>query len=130
MCLFCKIANGEINSYKVYEDNDFLAFLDISQQTYGHTLVVPKKHSSNIFELDEETSTKYMTVISKVANILKEKLGINDLNIFQNNGSLAGQTVNHIHFHLVPRYENDGFYTPVDRKTNIDILEVYQKLTK
>lgn len=127
MCLFCKIANGEINSYKVYEDNDFLAFLDISQQTFGHTLVIPKRHFDNIFQLDESTSTKYMTVIAKVANILKDKLQINDLNIFNNNGELAGQTVNHIHFHLVPRTKDDGFKSPVDRESGIDVKEVAKK---
>ena len=105
MCIFCKIVEKEIPCYKIYEDNDFLAFLDISQATIGHTLVVPKNHYSNIFELNEDSSI--MNVVIKIANALKESLGIDNLNIVNNNGPLAGQTVNHFHIHLIPRYEGD-----------------------
>lgn len=105
MCIFCKIIDKEIPCYKIYEDNDFLAFLDISQATIGHTLVVPKKHYSNIFELNDNSSI--MNVVIKVAKALKDSLGIDDLNIVNNNGPLAGQTVNHFHIHLIPRYEGD-----------------------
>lgn len=110
MCLFCKIINGEIPAYKVYEDNDFLAFLDISQATPGHTLVVPKKHFDSIFSIDEETASKMLIVVSKVANLLKDKLGVSAVNILNNSGALAGQTVNHIHIHIIPRYENDNIH--------------------
>lgn len=105
MCIFCKIIDKEIPCYKIYEDNDFLAFLDISQATIGHTLVVPKKHYSNIFELNDNSSI--MNIVIKVAKALKDSLGIDDLNIVNNNGPLAGQTVNHFHIHLIPRYEGD-----------------------
>lgn len=107
MCVFCKIVNGEIPAYKVYEDNDVLAFLDISQITFGHTLVIPKKHYQNIFELDEETSQKLFRVVNMITKKMQKNLQINDLNIINNNGKLAGQEVNHYHIHLLPRYEND-----------------------
>ncbi len=114
MCLFCKIINGEIPCYKVYEDSDFLAFLDISQATVGHTLVIPKKHVANIFELDSETASKMLVVIKNIANKLKEKLNLSAVNILNNSGSLAGQTVHHLHFHIIPRYENDNIHLAPD----------------
>lgn len=114
MCLFCKIINGEIPCYKVYEDNDFLAFLDISQATVGHTLVIPKKHVANVFELDDETASKMLIVVKNVANKLKEKLNLSAVNILNNSGSLAGQTVHHLHIHIIPRYENDNIHLSPD----------------
>ncbi|MFY9421761.1 MAG: HIT family protein [Bacilli bacterium] len=108
MCVFCKIANGEIPAYKVYEDDDFLAFLDISQATIGHTLVIPKKHYENFFALEEEKAADLMRVVSKVSKKLKSALAFEAFNLLNNSGALAGQTVNHIHIHLLPRYENDG----------------------
>ena len=110
MCLFCKIINKEIPCYKVYEDDDFLAFLDISQATVGHTLVIPKKHYANIFELDDETASKLLIVVKNVANLLKNKLNLSAVNILNNSGELAGQTVHHLHIHIIPRYENDGVH--------------------
>lgn len=107
MCIFCKIINGDIPCYKVYEDDNFLAFLDISQTTIGHTLVVPKKHYENIFELPENCDI--FKIVIRIANALKSALNISDINILNNNGILAGQTVNHYHIHLIPRYENDNF---------------------
>lgn len=108
MCVFCKIANGEIPSYKVYEDEEHLAFLDISQATIGHTLVIPKKHYENFFALDEEEAAKLMKVVALVSKKLKAALNFEAFNILNNSGALAGQTVNHVHFHLLPRYTDDG----------------------
>jgi len=108
MCIFCKIVNGDIPSYKVYEDSTFLAFLDISQATIGHTLVIPKEHYNNIFDLDENTSNNIFNLVVILAKKLKEVLNIQDINILNNNGPLAGQTVNHFHIHLIPRYINDN----------------------
>ncbi|MDD3999299.1 MAG: HIT family protein [Bacilli bacterium] len=108
MCVFCKIANGEIPSYRVYEDQDFLAFLDLSQATIGHTLVIPKKHYDNIFDLNHEEAGKLMQVAVKVSQKLQSSLQIKSLNLLNNSGALAGQTVNHFHVHLIPRYENDN----------------------
>lgn len=105
MCIFCKIAKGEIPCYKIYEDNDFLAFLDLSQATKGHTLIIPKKHYDNIFSLDEKIDI--MRPVIAVAKALKKSLKIDNINMINNNGHLAGQTINHFHIHLIPRYDND-----------------------
>ncbi|MDD3171472.1 MAG: HIT family protein [Bacilli bacterium] len=106
MCVFCKIASGEIPSYKIYEDDNFLAFLDISQATIGHTLVIPKKHYDSIFDLEEET--KIFNLVILLTKAIKKALNIDNVNILNNNGPLAGQSVNHFHIHIIPRYENDS----------------------
>lgn len=110
MCIFCKIVNGEIPSYKIYETTNTLAFLDISQNTRGHTLVIPKKHVDNLFDLPKDICGELMESIVTVSNILKVKLPVNDLNVLNNCGKLAGQVVEHVHFHLIPRYGNDECY--------------------
>jgi len=107
MCIFCQIVKGEIPCYKVYEDDDFIAFLDISQATVGHTLIVPKIHVENIFSLPLDLQKKLAIVINLVSNQLKKTLSISNLNILNNNGPLAGQTVSHFHVHLLPRYADD-----------------------
>lgn len=107
-CIFCKIANGEIPAKTVYEDEDFRAILDLGPATEGHTLILPKEHAANLYELPEETAAKLMPVAKKIAANLKDKLGCDGLNLVQNNGEVAGQTVMHFHLHLIPRYENDG----------------------
>lgn len=111
-CIFCKIINGDIPSAKVYEDEHVYAFLDISQVTKGHTLVIPKTHVKNIFETPSEVARELYARIPKVANAIKDTyqpLGLNTLN---NNGEAAEQSVFHLHIHLIPRYgEGDG-YTP------------------
>jgi len=109
-CLFCKIIEGEIPSAKVYEDDHVYAFLDISQVTTGHTLVIPKKHSENIYETDEDAASKVFASIPKITTALKKAYQPTGLNVLQNNGAIAGQTVYHLHLHLIPRYEADeGF---------------------
>ena len=110
MCVFCKIVNGEIPSYKIYETDNVMAFLDISQNTKGHTLVIPKKHIESIFDLDEQIGRDLFEAVIKTTNILKNKLGFKDVNLLNNNGSLAGQVVNHYHIHIIPRYGNDECY--------------------
>lgn len=105
--VFGKILTGEIPSYKVYENDYVYAFLDISQVTKGHSLLIPKKASPNIFETDEETMKHIGAAIPKVANAIKKAFQPDGLNIIQNNGEYADQSVFHIHFHLIPRYEND-----------------------
>ena len=107
MCIFCSIVKGDIPSYKVYEDDEFLAFLDISQAEIGHTLVVPKKHFDNLLEMDDETAKKMIVLVKKLANKVKSTTNASGINILNNNGLAAGQSVNHIHFHIIPRYEND-----------------------
>lgn len=105
--IFSKIISGEIPSFKIYENDYVYAFLDISQVTKGHTLLVPKKVSANIFETDEETMKHIGVALPKVANAIKAAFNPYGLNIIQNNGEFADQSVFHLHFHLIPRYEND-----------------------
>ena len=103
-CVFCAIAAGEIPSFKVYEDDLVLAYLDINPFTKGHTLVIPKAHSANLLETDEATLAAVIARVKKVAAHLKAALPCDGFNILQNNGEAAGQTVMHLHFHIVPRY--------------------------
>ncbi|MEG3310007.1 HIT family protein [Streptococcus sp. SS-4456] len=108
-CIFCKIVAGEIPASKVYEDDQVLAFLDITQVTKGHTLVIPKKHYRNVLNMDAEAAGQLFTAVPAIARQLKEKLGASGLNIVNNNEEAAGQTVFHTHIHLLPRFDkNDG----------------------
>lgn len=120
--IFGKILTGEIPSFKVYEDDYVYAFLDISQVTKGHTLLIPKKASTNIFETDEETMKHIGAALPKVANAIKRAFNPDGLNIIQNNGEFADQSVFHIHFHLIPRYENDIDGFGYKWETHEDIL--------
>lgn len=106
-CIFCKILNGEIPSNKVFENDNFIAILDAFPANEGHTLVIPKKHYENIFEIDEDTLKEGYAIAKKIATSIKKSLNVKDINILQNNGTLAGQTVNHFHIHIIPRKEND-----------------------
>ena len=108
MCVFCEIVKGNIPSYKVYEDDVCIAILDISQATIGHTLVIPKKHFKNIFELDEETAMHLFKVITNLSKKISKALNVDNMNILNNNGALAGQSVDHFHIHIIPRYEKDN----------------------
>ncbi|MEJ7540341.1 HIT family protein [Staphylococcus intermedius] len=105
--IFSKIINGDIPSFKVYENDYVYAFLDISQVSKGHTLLIPKKPSPNIYETDAETMKHIGEALPVVANAIKKTFNPDGLNIIQNNGEYASQSVFHIHFHLIPRYEND-----------------------
>ncbi len=129
MCIFCMIANHEIPSKVVYEDEKYLAFLDLSQTTKGHTLVIPKKHAKNIYELDEE-SMDIMKVVKIVADKLKKAFNPIGINIVSNNERPL-QSVEHFHIHVIPRYENDTFdiqYTDNSNKFNLD--EILAEINK
>jgi histidine triad (HIT) family protein len=106
-CIFCKIANGEIPSATLYEDEEFRVILDLGPATKGHALILPKSHAANICELPDELVSKAMLLAKKMAGKMKETLNCDGLNIVQNNGEPAGQTVFHFHMHLIPRYEGD-----------------------
>lgn len=106
-CIFCKIANGEIPSATLYEDEDFRVILDLGPASKGHALILPKVHSANIYELPDETAGKVMILAKHMASKLTEALGCDGFNIVQNNGEIAGQTVFHFHMHLIPRYKGD-----------------------
>lgn len=106
-CIFCKIANGEIPSSTVYENSDFKVILDVAPAAKGHCLILPKEHFKNIFDIDADTAARMFSLATEVARALKQELGCDGLNIVQNNGAAAGQTVNHVHLHLIPRFEGD-----------------------
>jgi histidine triad (HIT) family protein len=109
-CIFCKINSNEIPAYIIYENDNLKVILDAFPSTKGHVLIIPKKHVENIFELDEEIGAEIFKIAIQISKIMKNELG-NDcegLNIIQNNGELAGQTVNHFHMHLIPRKKNDN----------------------
>lgn len=108
MCIFCMIAEGQIPSRKIYEDDLCLAFLDLSQANIGHTLVVPKKHYDNMIDLDNDVAAHLFKVVSKLTKGISKALDINNFNILNNCGEIAGQTVNHFHIHIIPRIENDN----------------------
>lgn len=111
MCIFCDIINGKIPSSKVYEDENVLAILDVSQVTFGHTLVMPKKHVDNIVEADDETVEQCAKVISHLTKQIVKNTGAKGCNVLNNCGEIAGQTVNHLHFHIIPRYSNKDAVT-------------------
>lgn len=106
-CIFCKIVKGELPSYKVYEDEHTLAFLDISPVNHGHTLVIPKKHHSNMEDINQEELNQVIATVKKIGQAVKEKLGAPSYNIGENNDKEAGQIIPHIHFHVIPRFGND-----------------------
>lgn len=107
-CIFCKIAKGEIPSNTIYEDEEFRVILDLGPATRGHALILPKKHADNLYELSDETVASAMKLARRMALLMKEKLHCDGLNLMQNNGEAAGQTVSHFHVHVIPRYEGDG----------------------
>ncbi len=109
MCIFCNIISGEIPSYKVYEDDNFYAFLDISQATYGHTLVVPKQHFENLFAMPDFLLEKMLILVRDLASKIKTATNCKGINILNNNGEAAGQSIHHFHIHIIPRYDNDNF---------------------
>mgnify|MGYP001004178420 CR=1 FL=1 len=106
-CVFCKIANGEIPSATLYEDEDFRVVLDIGPASFGHALVLPKKHFPNIYELPEDITSRAFVLAGKTAEALKQGLNADGMNILQNNGEQAGQSVFHFHIHVIPRYNGD-----------------------
>jgi len=108
-CIFCKIIKGEIPSYKVYEDENFYAFLDIKPINPGHTLLIPKVHREDLFAFDEKILESLGSAIQKIGQAVKESTGADGLNLGMNNGAAAGQLIFHAHLHLIPRFSGDGF---------------------
>lgn len=107
-CIFCKLANGVFPTNSIYEDDKFNVILDMGPATKGHALILPKEHAENLYELPDETAAAAMILAKKLATRMVDKLGADGLNVVQNNGEAAGQTVMHYHLHLIPRYKNDG----------------------
>lgn len=108
-CIFCKLANGDIPTNTIYEDDFFRVILDASPANLGHALILPKEHFANIFEADDEYLAKALPLAKKVASVIKEEFKCDGVNIQQNNGTAAGQTVFHLHIHIIPRYDSDNF---------------------
>jgi histidine triad (HIT) family protein len=134
-CIFCKIVNGDIPAAKVFENEHVLAFLDISQVTKGHTLVIPKIHKENLYELTPEIAGKLYEVVPAIAKALKTEFKPVGLNSVNNNGELAGQSVFHFHLHLIPRYgKGDGFgavwKSHQDQYTGEELKEIAQSISK
>ena len=128
-CIFCKIIAGEIPSRTVYEDEGYKAIMDVSPASKGHVIVLPKNHASNVFEISEEELAGAMIVAKKVAAMLKEKLGCDGVNILQNNGEAAGQTVFHLHVHVIPRYKGDTVNITWQHLDDMDLDAVHNIIT-
>ena len=129
-CIFCKIIAGDIPSATIYENDEFKVILDRFPSGEGHALILPKNHVANIFEIDPEQAGRLFALAAKLAKAMKEVLGFEHMNILQNNGTVAGQTVFHFHLHLIPRHEGDGInigWTPTE-PTDEEIAAVKAKL--
>ena len=107
-CIFCKIANGQIPSKTIYEDDSYRVILDLGPATKGHALILPKDHYANLYELPDEKAGEVIKLAKKMATKMTAALKCDGFNLVQNNGETAGQTVFHFHMHLIPRYMNDG----------------------
>lgn len=129
-CIFCKISRGEIPSATLYEDEDFRVILDLGPASKGHSLILPKAHYANIIEIPDELAAKAMVLAKKMAARMKEALPCDGVNIVQNNGACAGQTVFHFHMHLIPRREGDqvGVSWNPGTLTEEDQKEILEKL--
>ena len=106
-CIFCKLANGEIPTNALYEDDIVKVIFDANPAAKGHVLILPKEHFDNIYELDDDTAAHVFKVAAKISKAYKKALDFDGLNIVQNNGEVAGQTVFHFHMHIIPRYKGD-----------------------
>ena len=111
-CIFCKLANGDIPTMSLYEDEDFNVIFDAGPATFGHALIMPKEHYANIYEIDEEILGKAYKLAKKLATVMTDVFRADGFNLLQNNGEAAGQSVFHFHIHLIPRYKGDGAIAP------------------
>ncbi len=133
-CIFCKIVGGEIPAFKIYEDANFLAFLDVNPRTKGHTLIIPKHHAQTLLELPDNLVRGIFLVVKKVAASVTKAVGAKGFTIGSNNGELSGQAVHHLHIHVIPRHESDkhhaGFEAafPVDEEGKEKLNEVAAKI--
>lgn len=130
-CIFCKLANGDIPTTKLYEDDNFAVILDANPATKGHCLILPKGHYSNIYDMPEELTGEAFKLAQKIAKRLSKAMNCDGLNIVQNNGPVAGQSVFHFHIHLVPRYKDGQIIvanwtpTPLSDEWKNEIVEKF-----
>ena len=129
-CVFCKIIKGQIPSSKIYEDDYSLAFLDIGPFTKGHSIVVPKNHYVNLLDFPEDEMKNYFSALKKVTTKIKVNLEADGVNIMQNNFKAAGQVVNHLHFHVIPRWKNDRAFPIRVKKLELSEEELSEILKK
>jgi histidine triad (HIT) family protein len=108
-CIFCKIIGGKIPCYKIYEDENVLVFLDIAADYFGHTLVIPKKHYKNILDCPNKVLSDVMEVVQKISKHYVENCGFDGVNVINANEASAEQSVFHLHFHIIPRKQDDDF---------------------
>ena len=120
-CIFCKIANGDIPSKSIYEDDKFKVILDLGPATKGHALILPKDHAANLFELPDDTAKEVLVLAKKLGRQMVDKLHADGMNLVQNNGEAAGQTVKHFHLHIIPKYM---------KNYEISVQEAYEKITQ
>ena len=131
-CIFCKLANGVFPTNSIYEDDKFNVILDNGPATKGHALILPKEHADDLFELPDETAAEAFKLAKKLGKHIMETLGADGLNVVQNNGEAAGQTVRHFHLHLIPRYTNDGQkiqWEPTSPSSE-ELVKIKEELTK
>ena len=128
-CIFCKIASGEIQGMRVYEDAETLAFMDLAKDVDGHVLVIPKKHCKNILDCDAETLSAMMNTVKKVSMHLTEKCGYDGVNLLNASDESAGQSMPHFHIHIIPRRKNDGIDAwPAFTGAKEEIADVFERI--
>ena len=128
-CIFCKILKGEIPSAKIYEDEHTYAFLDISGDFYGHTLVIPKQHYKNVLDCETAYLNAVVNAVQTISNHYVNNCGFSGVNVFNNSGESAEQSVMHLHFHIVPRTSSDGYHvSPTNKAVKVDLNEVKARL--
>ncbi|MBP5554686.1 MAG: HIT family protein [Lachnospiraceae bacterium] len=131
-CIFCKLANGVFPTNSIYEDDKFNVILDNGPATKGHALILPKEHADDLFELPDDTAAEAFKLAKKLGKHIMETFGADGLNVVQNNGEAAGQTVRHFHLHLIPRYNNDGQkiqWEPTSPSSE-ELVKIKEELTK
>lgn len=119
-CIFCKIVNGDIPSAAVYEDENFRAIMDIAPAAKGHVILLSKAHRKDLMEADDAVLSAALPVVKRISNAIKKTLSCDGINVLQNNGTAAGQSVFHLHIHMIPRYDNDGVTVPWEQKSYAD----------
>lgn len=130
MCIFCEIIKGNIPSKKIYEDDDILAILDISQTTKGHTLVMPKEHYDNILECPKETAAKLINVAQDLSKEITTNLDAKGFNLLVNTNEVAGQSVNHLHLHIIPRYDENDTIKVEFKENKFDLDYIQNEILK
>ena len=130
-CIFCKLANGDIPTNSIYEDDEFKVILDASPATKGHALILPKNHFANLLEADDDVLAKALPLAKKIGNKMMKELSCDGINIIQNNGEAAGQTVHHLHVHVIPRFAGDAAIKEWEHQSfsDAETAEVVKKLS-